>query len=902
MSSVVSKSQRLKRRDDVLAGLGVAIQLLSVAKDACGIAPAQIALGSACALLTIIRDTMGNKQDFLDLGLTCANVCKALNRGLNGKRPDEFSESVREAIEQLTTTIAEIREKVDEKGKQKWILRFINAKDDKDVIAAWRQDLDRVLRVFNTQLAINTHVMVAGIYQEVIHGGAPGQYRSIQVSVSSGELPPPALKAFFGRDGLVEDIVGRAENLDSIALIGAGGIGKTSIALAVLHHDLVKKRFGDNRRFVPCDQFPASRANFLARLSKVIGAGVENPEDLAPLRPLLSSKDLFIILDNAESILDPQGTDAQEIYSMVKELSNTTNIFLCITSRISTIPQPCKRLEIPTLTIEAACDVFYSIYGDGERSGVVVDLLRRLDFHALSITLLATTASDNKWDCSRLAEEWNERHVQVLRTDHNESLAATIELSLASPTFCKLGPNARDLLGVVAFFPQGIDEKNFERFFPAIPDTKNIFDKFCVLSLTHRSNGFVTMLAPIRDYLCPQDPKSSPLLCEAKDCYFAWLSIDLYPGQPGFGEAEWIRSEDGNVEHLLDVFVSINTNTFDAWDPCMKFMDHLYWHKPRQTLLSLKIEGLPDDHPSKPGCLFGLSQLSGSVGNYAEQKGLLTHALTLEREGGSDSRVAQVLRALSGVNLMLGLHEEGIEHAEEGLEIFERLGDTVGRARCLHNLAFLFFYDGQPEAAENIALQPIDFLPEQGQDHLLCRSHRVLGVIYDSKGQDQEAIDHLQTALRIATPFSWRGELFSIHYALAQLFRTRHNFSSANTHIEQAKLHTVNDRYNLGRAMEMQARIWYREYMLEEARAEALSGVEIYEKLGAMGDARDCRKLLQKIEQAMENWSISSESDLGDRRPIIMACTAAVPVGHQLWLWILYGLGAIALVFWGMNP
>ena len=46
---------------------------------------------------------MGNKRDFIDLGLSCAHVCKALDRGLNKKKSDELSESVHEAITQLIT-------------------------------------------------------------------------------------------------------------------------------------------------------------------------------------------------------------------------------------------------------------------------------------------------------------------------------------------------------------------------------------------------------------------------------------------------------------------------------------------------------------------------------------------------------------------------------------------------------------------------------------------------------------------------------------------------------------------------------------------------------------------------------------------------------------------------------
>ncbi|KAF9780514.1 P-loop containing nucleoside triphosphate hydrolase protein [Thelephora terrestris] len=348
--------------------------------------------------------------------------------------------------------------------------------------------------------------------------------QSITLAASiPGESPPPAPRDFFGREEFIEKIVGLAENLVPIALVGAGGIGKTAIALTVLHHGRTKERFGGHRRFMRCDQFPASSANFLRQLSKIIGAGVENPEDLASLRSFLSCREMLIVLDNAESILDPQGTDARDIHKMVKELSQFNNICLCVTSRISNVPPNCKRLEIPTLPMEAACNIFYNIYGDGDRSGIIDDLLRRLDFHALSITLLATTASDNMWSFDRLAQEWGEQRTQVLRTDYDESLAATIELSLTSPSFRKLGPNARDLLGIVAFFPRGIDEKNLDWLFLTVPSRKIIFDKFYALSLTYRSNGFVTMLAPVRDYLSPSDPKTSPLLCATKDHYFTRL-------------------------------------------------------------------------------------------------------------------------------------------------------------------------------------------------------------------------------------------------------------------------------------------------------------------------------------------------------------------------------------------
>jgi hypothetical protein len=162
---------------------------------------------------------------------------------------------------------------------------------------------------------------------------------------SPGESPPPAPKARFGRGDLVEKVIGLAENLESIALIGARGIGKTSIALTILHHNRIKEP--ENRRFIRCDQFPASRSHFLARISEVVGAGVESPKDMTPLRPFLSSKQVFIVLENAESIPDPKGTYAKEIYSVVDELCQFETICLCITSRITMVPRTANVWRYP---------------------------------------------------------------------------------------------------------------------------------------------------------------------------------------------------------------------------------------------------------------------------------------------------------------------------------------------------------------------------------------------------------------------------------------------------------------------------------------------------------------------------------------------------------------------------
>ena len=669
------------------------------------------------------------------------------------------------------------------------------------------------------------------------------------MSSAPGELPPRPPRIFCGRDELIERIVELAQRFMPIALLGAGGIGKTSIILTVLHDSRVKQQFGDNRWFIRCDEFPPSRTNFLRRLSKAIGAGIDNPEDLAPLRRYLSSKEMVVVLDNAESILDPLGSSAQEIYTVVNELTRFSNICVCITSRISTIPPDCEILEIPTLSMEAARETFYRIYKCIERPDSINDIFGQLDFHPLSINLLATVAQYNKWDTERLTREWERKRTAVLRAQHSGSLAATIELSLSSPMFRELGPDARELLGVVAFFPQGINERNADWLFPTISDGPDIFDKFCTLSLTSRTNGFITMLAPLRDHLCPKDPTSSLLLTMTKERYFSRLSARICRGKPGFEESRWITSEDVNVEHLLDVFLSIDANSEDIWNTCIIFMNNLNFHKPRLIMLGPKIEALPDDHPSKAQCLHNLSLLFGSVGNQAESKRLVIHALRLGRELGDDQQVAESLCHLSGSNRLMGLEKEGIHQVKEASEIFQRLGDTASQSRCLINLAWALHDDKQLDTAEETASHAINLLLEKDEQFIVCNGHRILGTIYHSKGDAEKAIHHFRAALGIALPLGLEDQLFWIYFALAELFFTKGSFCGAHAFIEEAKSHAVNDTYLLARASWQQAKFLYHQHRFEEAKSEALSALGVFEKLGATNNAEDARMILGLIER-----------------------------------------------------
>ena len=110
--------------------------------------------------------------------------------------------------------MAEIRRKVVKQGKRNAAYRFILARGNKDKIAAWKQDLVRVLHIFNvgsaisvvhsqteqrpyfqTELVMDIHTMVADMHRNALTGqeGVSDQNHSVCATCypQTTECSPP---------------------------------------------------------------------------------------------------------------------------------------------------------------------------------------------------------------------------------------------------------------------------------------------------------------------------------------------------------------------------------------------------------------------------------------------------------------------------------------------------------------------------------------------------------------------------------------------------------------------------------------------------------------------------------------------------------------------------------------
>ena len=56
-----------------------------------------------CSKLTHSQESIVNALDYVELGLFCSDICRSLDRGMNGNKLDDLNQSICDAISQLRT-------------------------------------------------------------------------------------------------------------------------------------------------------------------------------------------------------------------------------------------------------------------------------------------------------------------------------------------------------------------------------------------------------------------------------------------------------------------------------------------------------------------------------------------------------------------------------------------------------------------------------------------------------------------------------------------------------------------------------------------------------------------------------------------------------------------------------
>ncbi|KAJ7057589.1 P-loop containing nucleoside triphosphate hydrolase protein, partial [Mycena amicta] len=323
---------------------------------------------------------------------------------------------------------------------------------------------------------------------------------------------PSEPKLFYGRESEIHHLLSLFQHPSPrIAILGAGGMGKTTLARGLLHHPDVSSRY-PVRFFVACEA-PRTVDDLVALLARHLGVGVKPKGNLTELvlDSLTKSEPCLVLLDNFETCWEP-GDSRSEIEKFLGRVADIAHVALVITMRGAERPDQVQwtRPFLPPLQPlppEAARETFAAITDNFRDSAEIDKVLELTDNLPLAIDLLAHLVESQ--GCDVVLSSWQKYKTtlsKMPRPHSSSTLDISIALSMDSPRISG-SPDAQALLSVLSILPDGISDSELLR--SGLPLANILACKSTLLRTTlayMAHNGRLKVLVPIREYIQHTNP------------------------------------------------------------------------------------------------------------------------------------------------------------------------------------------------------------------------------------------------------------------------------------------------------------------------------------------------------------------------------------------------------------
>ncbi|KAF8166901.1 hypothetical protein K438DRAFT_1856609 [Mycena galopus ATCC 62051] len=345
-------------------------------------------------------------------------------------------------------------------------------------------------------------------------------------SSNSFSMLPSKPKIFHGRQQELNHILKLiSQKPPRIAILGGGGMGKTSLARAVLHHPDTSSKF-EHRFFVS-----AEAATTSIELAALIGlhVGLKSGQDLTkPVVQYFSRKmSCLLILDNLETVWEPTHSRAgvEEFLSLLTSLEH---LALIITMRGAERPAKVGwthpfLLPLQPLSNDAARQTFIEITDNSNTLEEMEQLLGFTDNMPLAVDLIAHLADYEGF--SSVLSRWKTEKTSLLSVgfDRQSSLDTSIGLSLSSP---RITSDSKELLSLLSMLPNGLSEAELVQGKLGIPGILTCKAALLATSLAYRDkNQRLVLLMPIREYIQQFLPPSQSRIQPIHNYFHALLLL-----------------------------------------------------------------------------------------------------------------------------------------------------------------------------------------------------------------------------------------------------------------------------------------------------------------------------------------------------------------------------------------
>jgi tetratricopeptide (TPR) repeat protein len=621
--------------------------------------------------------------------------------------------------------------------------------------------------------------------------------------------------------------------------MGAGGMGKTSVALAVINHPDVVGIFETRRHWIPCDQTPTLPL-FLEHLAQSLCI-TDPPKDR--LREIVShlqaaNTSFLLTLDNFETLWDPSESrvKAEDILS---HLSGLPNVTILLTSR-GTIPPSRTRWDeistIGTLSLAAARATFFDINSRSTHEHLY-ELLGALDCVALAVTLVASVGRTG-YTPSELLDAWKKERTPLLNLgdDRQNSIDISIRFSIQSSLMVK-NPEALPLLSILAHLPGGIQQKYLS---PIVSTLKNpnaaqrIVD---AAALGYRAaNGTLQMLSPIRSHILQHHTLSLSEVSALRSFYFSLAERGgCNPGDDGSKEAhEALSEEEPNVESVITGAL-VPDSLARAAKAALSYSVYLYMsNRLRTDVLRCAIAALQAHVPLDqldllPKCLHRLGDMYRMQYNYDVAIAAFTEAKTSFEDIGDQLYTAVCLRALGETYRMQNNYAAAITVLAEARAPFEAIGDRLGAAQCLQSLGDIYSMQNNYDTAIAALTEAKASFEAIGSRLGTAQCLQSLGDIYRMQNNYDIAIAALTEAKASFEAIGERLGAAQCLQSLGNIYRMQNNYDTAIAALTEAKasFEAIGDRLGTSQSLQSLGAV----HRKEGHHEKAISALEESEKI-----------------------------------------------------------------------
>ncbi|KAJ7452597.1 P-loop containing nucleoside triphosphate hydrolase protein, partial [Mycena latifolia] len=367
---------------------------------------------------------------------------------------------------------------------------------------------------------------------------------------------PSQPKIFHGRESELEDIVKMLKGESPrIAILGAGGMGKTSLARAALHHQDIAAKYED-RFFIACDS-----ANSSIEIAALIGSylGLNPGKDLtkAVVRYFSGRLSSLLILDNLETPWEPKESrgGVEELLSLLTDIQH---LALIITMRGAERPTKVRWSRpflqpLKPLTDKAAWKTFVDIAEDTHDSEDIKQLLQLTDNMPLAVDLIAHLVDSE--GCSNVLNRWEMEKTTLLSEGHDRrsSLDASIALSISSSRMNSV-IGAKDLLSLLSILPDGLSDVELLQSNLSIQDILGCKATLIGTSLAYiDANKRLKSLVPIREHVMQFHPPARHLIGPLQAHFHSLLVLNRnYHGLDHASMFNQITTNLGDMRKILE--------------------------------------------------------------------------------------------------------------------------------------------------------------------------------------------------------------------------------------------------------------------------------------------------------------------------------------------------------------